>query len=410
MMLWPDAAAIARYPDASEAYEDAWLLALTTGRSEKAVEILQRGRRVLPSVGSFANGLGYAYLSLGRPDEALRHFEAYVRLRPNEPNALDSLAEALFAAGDMPEALDTAKRALSAGHDSTREDIGLILAASGRYDQAMTMLTDGATRAFALARLGRCRNADTAIETARAEAMSNGAWEWAALLDLLRALVALERNDCARARRQAGLAEVTSAKEGVDSQSRHRVRTPARRRLRRSRGKLADARGHRDRQRSVANLSSLPERWWVHALEGEIALASGDPAAAVAACQSGSHRSRCTTSAGVKPGSLRCSRRASSCETASLAHRSRTANSTTRSRRIGACSSSIAARSGQPFSSRATCWRWGACWTKRGGAMKPKRSTFASSATGSTPIPVNPNWSRRSNERADADRRQLNMY
>ena len=69
-------------------------------------------------------------------EDAIRTFETYVKLRPSEPNALDSLAEGHLMAGHIPEALANYEAAIKGGFDSHRGK-AWTLAVLGRYREAL---------------------------------------------------------------------------------------------------------------------------------------------------------------------------------------------------------------------------------------------------------------------------------
>jgi tetratricopeptide (TPR) repeat protein len=102
--------AVDRFPDEDWFYTSL-LYYYSMSNREKAIALIERGARYVPNSGPFRNVAGYTYLALGRYPEAVREFEAYVLL-PNEPNALDSLAEAYLIGGQI-DTLDTYQRAVA---------------------------------------------------------------------------------------------------------------------------------------------------------------------------------------------------------------------------------------------------------------------------------------------------------
>jgi Flp pilus assembly protein TadD len=56
--------------------------------------------------------IGYAALRQRDPDNAIAAFNEYVRILPQEPNAQDSLGEALLGAGKFTEAETAFRKAL----------------------------------------------------------------------------------------------------------------------------------------------------------------------------------------------------------------------------------------------------------------------------------------------------------
>ncbi|HEY4121319.1 MAG TPA: hypothetical protein VGM56_25815 [Byssovorax sp.] len=57
-----------------------------------------------PNTAPVYNALGYGYLAQHKVDAAVAAFRKYAELKPDEPNALDSLGEALMNGGKLPEA------------------------------------------------------------------------------------------------------------------------------------------------------------------------------------------------------------------------------------------------------------------------------------------------------------------
>src|SRR2546425_874170 len=64
----------------------------------EAVGAMTRATAIDPRAGSAWNGLGYANLLQGRTDDAIAALKKFVEVAPNEPNAHDSLGEALLRA------------------------------------------------------------------------------------------------------------------------------------------------------------------------------------------------------------------------------------------------------------------------------------------------------------------------
>ena len=91
---------VARYPDT----EQAWYSLSTSWWVDPArcMALLGRAVAALPSSPQMRNLYGYTQMNAGRVEDAIRTFETYVKLRPTEPNALDSLAEGQLMAGHVP--------------------------------------------------------------------------------------------------------------------------------------------------------------------------------------------------------------------------------------------------------------------------------------------------------------------
>ena len=103
---------VARYPDTEQA---CYSLSVSWWDVDPArcVALLSRAVAALPCSPQRRTSTRYAD-ERGRLEDAIRTFETYVKLRPTEPNALDSLAEGLLMAGRVPEALATYEAAIKA--------------------------------------------------------------------------------------------------------------------------------------------------------------------------------------------------------------------------------------------------------------------------------------------------------
>jgi serine/threonine protein kinase/tetratricopeptide (TPR) repeat protein/TolB-like protein len=128
-----------RYPDEEMAYMR--LAAAYEGLSglEKSLAPLLRGIQAVPKSGALRNDAGYRYLRLNRYAEALSQFEEYARLRPNEPNPYDSLAETYIVTGQPEKALEKYARVLEIdpafynAHSGRAWAFGMM----GRFDDAL---------------------------------------------------------------------------------------------------------------------------------------------------------------------------------------------------------------------------------------------------------------------------------
>ncbi|HET8727628.1 MAG TPA: XrtA/PEP-CTERM system TPR-repeat protein PrsT, partial [Alphaproteobacteria bacterium] len=99
---------------------------LLSNRAEEAFDTLQP---VLPEAGDdplVHEVAGRALQMMGRPADAVEHFEAILASRPEDPNAAALVAEARDAAGDMPGAVEARRRAVSLAPDDQGLRIGLI--------------------------------------------------------------------------------------------------------------------------------------------------------------------------------------------------------------------------------------------------------------------------------------------
>ena len=271
---------MARYPDVRDGYLGATYHHRENGEPGRAVEMMERAVKALPTDGPAYNILGYMHLADGRTTEAIRAFETYVKLRPREPNSLDSLAEGHLAAGNLERALEVANQAMAAGHPGSRATVAWIQAVQGRYDDALQVLTTASVASiYALARVGQYRETEVRMaEGIRGLGTPPAITE--AVANLLRATFALERNDCRlalilleAAARMAPPPRGEPVLIGDLLAGSCEART----------GQLGAARARLARHRPVLSSPSHLLVWFVRQLEGEIALAAGDVPGAVAA-------------------------------------------------------------------------------------------------------------------------------
>ena len=81
------------------------LLAHEEGKSERAIELLEKAARLAPDSAVDLSNLASAYIQAGRPGDALPLLDTAVRLDPREPNALFNRARALEDLGRRAEAI-----------------------------------------------------------------------------------------------------------------------------------------------------------------------------------------------------------------------------------------------------------------------------------------------------------------
>jgi tetratricopeptide (TPR) repeat protein len=253
---------------------------------------------------------------VGRYPEAIRELETYTRLTPKEPNAYDSLAEAYLVSGQPQKSLDTYARALELdpSFDASLRGRAYAYGMMGRYDEALQELEKQravqsranvpATQtvimtAFVLSRLGRYRDADEQLReaerlTERFKDSNTATWVFR-----LGALLALERKDYPGTFQNAKRAEDEAARAGAGARldtmygalllaGIAELRT----------GRPDAARADLDRQSRITNPRNPYHNWLYRCLEGEVALARGDLAAADAAFSAGEPQFRQTLSEG----------------------------------------------------------------------------------------------------------------
>ena len=272
---------VARYPDTEQAWSK---LAMSGWDLDPGRTAAHLGRAVvaLPYSPAMQNLYGYALLNTGRFEDGIRTFETYVKLRPSEPNALDSLAEGHLMTGHISEALANYEAAINRGFDS-HGGKAWTLAVLGRYREALVEtaaastnlgLARSTTRAFLLSRVGRYREALQAVDASQKQAENDGFTEAVVAAHVARALFALERSDCTRVTVHLRASE--QATKGMPAL--FAVRWQVLRDLLvgacdAGEGRLVAAKQRLGDAMEVHRSTSPLEVWWVRALEGEVALA-----------------------------------------------------------------------------------------------------------------------------------------
>jgi tetratricopeptide (TPR) repeat protein len=283
-----------RFPDVVDAYPMALTLydpgmgALPN--PEKMLALTRRGVEVLPESSEARLAYGYALLGVGRSADALAEFQTDARIAPREPNPLDSMGDAYLMLGMPEKAFESYSRAL--GIDPTfgsRNGAAYALGMLGRYEEAIAMQpSSSAVLALLLSRAGQYRDAARALAAGIARADADEDVTTGGGLHLISAMLALERNDHTRV-----LQEVSRARERFVGSP------PAPRRVglltadtftglvEVATGRIGDARSRLAAQAGSYRAASEIDRWWHGVLEGEIAFAAGDIAAAAAAFSAG---------------------------------------------------------------------------------------------------------------------------
>jgi eukaryotic-like serine/threonine-protein kinase len=290
---------VARYPDEESAYSGLVGMYRAQGNTAKSIEAAERGIKALPRSGALRNAYGYLLLANGRYPEALREFEAYARLDANEPNPYDSQAEVYLIMNQPDRALDRYAQVLKIDPSFSNAHVGRAWAYGllGQFDPAMAevdlaakivasqgapAIDTDALSGFLLMRAGRYRESAAVFERGRLLSEKyDDPWS-IALFEFLPALSHLERGN------------LPAAVEAVSRLDRHAARVPGAgpRQTWNVVGNLmtgvADARAKR-LDNAVRRLEQLQralvpprswETWYPRTLEGEIALARGDLAAA----------------------------------------------------------------------------------------------------------------------------------
>jgi tetratricopeptide (TPR) repeat protein len=259
---------------------------------EKMLAIAEKGVKALPTSGPIRNTYGYALLSAGRYRDALREFDTYARLVPREPNPYDSMGEAYLLLGLPDKAIEnySRARAIDPTFDSARNGEALGLAMLGRYEEAIAA-NPGlvAERTILLSRVGRYREAAQAIVAGGRQSTDLGNDAFGdATLSVLAAMLSLERHDAARAAREAASAERVFETADHPRRPTYMVLTQLVAGLAAiQNGNIADARTRLGRQQQFYRPHYGLDVWLHKALEGEIALATGDARLAEAAFSKG---------------------------------------------------------------------------------------------------------------------------
>jgi tetratricopeptide (TPR) repeat protein len=264
---------------------------------DKQLAVVERGVKALPVSGPTRNTYGYALLSAGRHEDALREFEKYAQLVPREPNPYDSIGEAYLVLGMPEKAVESYSRAraIDPTFDSARNGLAMSLAILGRFDEAIAVDPELAVeKTILLSRAGRYREAAQAMATPLRQGASLRLDQFGeATLQLLASALSLERGDARRAAQSAASAERAFDASEHPRRLTYMVLTHLVAGLAAIRnGNIADARARLEQQKGIYKPAFQLDVWLYKALEGEIALAGGDAQLAAAAFSQGLPRQR----------------------------------------------------------------------------------------------------------------------
>jgi tetratricopeptide (TPR) repeat protein len=287
---------IADYPTVEEAYGVATSLynPLLGGvfDPDKMVSVAGHGVKALPASGPTRNTYGYALLGAGRHEDALREFEKYAALVPREPNPYDSMGEAYLVLGLPEKAIEnySRARAIDPTFDSARNGLAMSLAILGRLDEAIAVDPELAVeKAILLSRAGRYREATQAMSVPGRRVADLKLDEFGvATLQLVESALSLERGHARRAAENAASAERLLSTSDHPRRPTYMVLMHLVAGLAAIRnGNIADARTRLEKQKQIYKPKYDLDVWLHKALEGEIALASGDARLAEAAFSQG---------------------------------------------------------------------------------------------------------------------------
>jgi tetratricopeptide (TPR) repeat protein len=230
-------------------------------------------------------------LRSGRYPEAIRQFESYAQLYPDDDTPYCRLGEAYLVSGMPERALEEYSRAPSTDDSFSASSFGRVWSSAvmGQYDRALeeidrTLGLPGGpgpyplmVRSFFLSRVGRYREAQEDME----EGIRLAHQQQDALFEsrghLLSAMLAVEKQAYAQAltNTDRAIALLPALSGGAKREVLMLASLFA---------GIAQARGgdHRAATRHLDSLRTLydpqdpREKWWFHLLRGEIALAQGD--------------------------------------------------------------------------------------------------------------------------------------
>lgn len=293
---------VAAYPGSERAWTA--LGAYHFGRQEwpAAIAAYRHAVELAPDFSPPYNQLGYALRSTGDLDGAEEAFRRYTEVLPDEPNPYDSLAELLMFRGRFDESVASYRRALEQDPHFVASYVGIgnnqmmagdFDAARATFDQlAANARTDGERRqALTWKAMSYLHQGDfdaaLAASQARyavAEATNDRAAMSADLNLMGNILLAAGRLDAAE-QRFAESQTIMQLSDATDEVKAATVRNGLF-----DDGRVALARGDVTRARQIADdyLATAAEHgirfesWQAHELAGMVALAEGDPAAALA--------------------------------------------------------------------------------------------------------------------------------
>jgi len=102
--LWSDT--LAKHPQCWMAHNNLGHALNGLGRSEEAVRHLEESLRIKPLYTDAHNNLGIALQTLGRLDEAMTHYQEALRIRPDLANVHNNLAVVYASRGELAKALE----------------------------------------------------------------------------------------------------------------------------------------------------------------------------------------------------------------------------------------------------------------------------------------------------------------
>jgi tetratricopeptide (TPR) repeat protein len=134
--LWLDT--ISKNPGAWMAHGNLGLYYLALGRNDEAIRTFEASLRLNPDAAHIRSGLGRAFFNLGRLDAARRQHEEALKIDPRSEEAHNNLAVTLTVQGNLDQAVTHYRRAIdiNPGFSAAHFNLGNTLRALGRMEEA----------------------------------------------------------------------------------------------------------------------------------------------------------------------------------------------------------------------------------------------------------------------------------
>lgn len=113
----------AEYPKTVEAYIMADYLMFHMNNWEGVVKFSKKMTEAAPDFGPGYHWLGYGYLNTGCPEKALKAFNTYAALSPEEAKPYDAIADAYAAMHEFSKAADYYEKAAGMGRESSKYNL-----------------------------------------------------------------------------------------------------------------------------------------------------------------------------------------------------------------------------------------------------------------------------------------------
>jgi len=126
------------------AHNELGAVLVNRGKTDEAIQHYQATIRLRPDYAEAHNNLGNALAKQGRPEEAIRELLEALRLRPNDGFIHNNLAVALVKQGRLNEAILHYQDAirLNSNDSAAHYNLALLLASQGRTDEAIRHYQD----------------------------------------------------------------------------------------------------------------------------------------------------------------------------------------------------------------------------------------------------------------------------